>query len=127
MLNGNRSWFRPSAVTLAGMVVVNDDMRFEVPWGAVQGISAGRVQLDNEVWHLALAADIDREWSARLVIVTEADRIWARFTQLLPQVFPCVPSVTRWGPQALTTPEPISLYDRPSRDSHWRGAETRLQ
>jgi hypothetical protein len=109
------------------MVVVNDDMRFEVPWGTVQGISAGRVQLDNEVWHLALAADIDREWSARLVIVTEADRIWARFTQLLPQVFPCVPSVTRWGPQALTTPEPISLYDRPSRDSHWRGAETRLQ
>ncbi|MFD1961692.1 hypothetical protein ACFSHP_26710 [Novosphingobium panipatense] len=92
-------------------------MRFEVPWGAVQGISAGRVRMDNEVWHLALAADIDREWSARLVIVTEADRIWARFTQVLPQVFPCVPSVTMWGPQALTTPEPISLYDRPSRDS----------
>lgn len=62
-----------------------------------------------------------------LVIVTEADRIWARFTQVLPQVFPCVSSVTTWGPQALTTPEPISLYDRPSRDSYWLGAETRLQ
>ncbi|GBH29961.1 hypothetical protein MBESOW_P1215 [Sphingobium xenophagum] len=127
MLNGNSGWFRLSAVTLAGMVVESADKRCELPWRAVQGISAGRVQLDNEIWHLALAADIDREWSARLVIVTEADRIWARFTQVLPQVFPCVSSVTTWGPQALTTPEPISLYDRPSRDSYWLGAETRLQ
>jgi hypothetical protein len=127
VLNGNIDWFRPTDFTEQGMVLMIDGNPCEVPWDAVQGISAGRVRMDNEMWHLALAADIDRQGSARLVIVTEADRIWARFTQILPQVFPCVPSVTTWGPQALTASEPVSLYDRPSDLPRMRGTETRLQ
>lgn len=130
MLNENSYPLRPVTLTVAavhGMILDVDGKPCEVPWGAVHGISAGRVLMANDVWHLALAADIEIISDVRLAIVTEADRIWTPFTQILPKIFPQVPRVTVWGPQALTTPAPLSLYDRASDAGEPFGAGRRLQ
>lgn len=87
--------------------------KFTVPWVAVCGISVGRVPIGDDIWHLALAIDIEIAAAEHVVIVSELAPIWSSLTGILSKVFSDVGAVASWGPRALTASSPLSLYDRP--------------
>lgn len=108
-----------SYVTLR--VAIHDEAR-DIPWSCVRGVSAGCAPIADIV-HLALAFDIEIDAAERILFITEADRIWAGMTQILPDIFPDFPCVTSWGPLVLRSRTPLSLYDGPdgAPDAHADG------
>jgi hypothetical protein len=80
-------------------------------------VESGRPDREGEhTSDLTRAAEVGAAAGVHLLVVTEAGRIWAAFSQILPRMFPQVPRMTAAGTEVLTTSlagsGPITLYER---------------
>ncbi|AXB75876.1 hypothetical protein [Novosphingobium sp. P6W] len=109
-----------AATSHHGLIVQIDREKLELPWTGVRVVSAGHVPAAAGAWHLALALEVEADSLEHLLIATEADRVWAALTAMLPLVFQDMPPIDAWAPVVLASSAPLSLLDQPSGKRSFR-------
>ncbi|MEE4455085.1 hypothetical protein V2S85_25895 [Novosphingobium resinovorum] len=104
------------AVSHQRLSVQIGDKQLELPWKSVRGISAGHIPVAAGAWHLALTIDVQVDAGELVLIATEADRVWAALTAVLPEVLEDLPLIDMWAPVVLAGAVPLSIYDRPGAE-----------